>query len=147
MAISESINKGLKKAGVFLKGEAATMVEDFIYRECKIAAETQRYNDIIISVISLSDVGVKEQELYELLSKFWNIDSRKDATEYINIGRHLEWPYIRLKLFLEKQGYDGMEIIRYMRENNVRQKLKLNPKLCEVSDEKLKAALEKIKLE
>ena len=40
-------------------------------------------------------------------------------------------------------GYDNYSIIKYMKEYDVRKKLESNSKLCMLSDEKLKAAIEK----
>lgn len=143
MTFSESIKEYMGEMGTFLKEEGRNQIEEFIRKECKIAKDNQRYNDIITSLIALCDVGVKEDDLYELLSKFWNIDSRSEATEYINIARHLEWPYIRLKSFLKKNGNDNYMIVKYMKEHNVRKKLENNSKLCELPDEKLKLEVEK----
>lgn len=145
MTFSESIKDYIRKIVGVTQEEFENAIEDFINKECKAAEDKQRYNDIITCVIALSDVGVKEEDLYELLSKFWNIDSRSDALEYINIGRHLEWPYRRLKSLLKKNGNDNIMIVKYMRENNVREKLENNSKLCELPDEKLKLAVEKDK--
>lgn len=144
MDFSESFVDYMKKAGVYLKDAAVKSAEVFIRQECNLAKNEQRYNDIIISVVALSDRGAKDQDLYASLSKFWDIDSRNEATEYINIGRHVEWPYIRLKLLLKKNGYDNLAVVKYMNEHNVREKLKGNSKLCELSDEKLKIEIEKI---
>ena len=94
-------------------------------------------------VCRVSDVGTKEEELYELLYKYWKIDSRELAKEYISFGRYVEWPYGRLKRLLKSVGYDNYSIIKYMKEHDVRKKLESNSKLCMLSDEKLKAAIEK----
>ena len=42
-----------------------------------------------------------------------------------------------------KLEYDNYSIIKYMKEYDVRKKLESNSKLCMLSDEKLKAAIEK----
>ena len=55
----------------------------------------------------------------------------------------MEWPYGRLKRLLKSMGYDNYSIIKYMKEYDVRKKLESNSKLCMLSDEKLKAAIEK----
>lgn len=143
MIDNETVKEFMVKAGLVFKEGAEKAIKDFIYIECEKAANEQRYNDIIISIEALSDVGVKEAELYHLLSKFWNVESLSEATEYINIGRHLEWPYKQLRIYLKNIGYDNLEIVKYTQKYDVRKKLQNNPKLCELPDEKLKSAIEK----
>ena len=143
MEFRDLIDKLIDMPGVPMKEGAINLLENFINEEYKVAKEEQRYDDIITSVIALSDLGVKDNDLYELLSKYWNIDSRSEATEYINIGRHVEWPYRRLRALLKRSGYDNFRVVKYMKEYNVREKLKNNSNLCELADEKLKSAVEK----
>ena len=133
----------LKQAGIFLKDEGINALKSYINEECRSARENQKYNDIITSIVALSDAGTKEEDLYELLYKFWRIDSRELAKEYISLGRYVEWPYGRLKRLLKSMGYDNYSIIKYMKEYDVRKKLESNSKLCMLSDEKLKAEIEK----
>lgn len=46
------------------------------------------------------------------------------------------------KEVIKSMGYDNYSIIKYMKEYDVRKKLESNSKLCMLSDEKLKAAIE-----
>ena len=129
-----------EKASVFLKDGGREGIEQYIQNERRDARSQQKKEDIIKFVIAFSDCGKKEEDIYEALSKYWNIDSRKEASEYIYEGRHIYWPMDKLKTYLKKNGENH---IIYMKENHVREKLENNPNLCTLSGEKLKAALEK----
>lgn len=144
MIDAEMIKNYLRGAGVFLKETSIESISESINEECRKSMCEQRYNDIITVVMTLSDVGIKEPELYNLLSKFWGIDSRQEATNYINVGRHIEWPYHRLKSYLISKEVIGIELVKYMRNHNVRDILKNNPELCELSVEELKSKIEKM---
>lgn len=129
-----------KKACAVLKDGSREGFEQTIQNHCDEARKLQKEDDIIIFVMALSDYGKKEEDIYEALSKYWNIDSRREASEYIHQGRHIEWPINKLKIYLRKSG---IKVSVYMKENHVREKLANNPNLCTLSGEKLKAALEK----
>lgn len=86
------------ESSFFIQEEVVNAIEDFIKKECKVAKDKQRYDDIITSVVALSDVGVKENDLYELLSKYWHIDSRSEATEYINIRKTFGMAMYKIKI-------------------------------------------------
>ena len=48
-----------------------------------------------------------------------------------------------MKAFLERQGIAKADWVSYKNKYQVIKKLETNPALCELSDEKLKAAIEK----
>lgn len=129
--------------GVVLKDTAKLAGEDFIRKQRQEAAAEQKYNDIIRTVVTLSDAGIKEAALYDLLFRHWRVDSRDEASDYIRIGHTIEWPYMKLREYLESQEYSRVEIVGYMRKYDIRKKLETDPKLCELPVEKLKAKLEK----
>lgn len=131
------------KVGVVLKDEAIKQFENYINEEVQEAVACERINGILNTIIALCDAGVKEAEIYRLLAEYFGIDSRSEATEYIKQGRTVEFPYRNLKAYLLKQGFDRISMVKFMRSNNVRNKLENNPKLCELSIEKLKMAVEK----
>lgn len=133
----------LKKIGVFAKDTVVQAGEDFVRNECATIRAEQRRNDIITTIVTLCDAGIKEQALYELLSKHWGIDSRIEATTYIKEGRTIQWPLYRLKVLLERQGIVKADWVSYRHKYQVLEKLTANPLLCDLSDEKLKVAIEK----
>ncbi|MFQ9922015.1 MAG: hypothetical protein ACLRVU_00800 [Beduini sp.] len=142
MSIEQLINM-LENAGMQIGKLGLEILENYIKEEHKNAEALQRENDVINVVITLSDIGKTENEIYDLLSKFWNIDSRKEATHYINIGRYTEWPYLRLKNHLRNLGYSSLEIIKFTKDYNVREKLKNNPNFCKLNNEQLMSKLMK----
>ena len=131
------------KVGVVLKDEAINQFENYINEEVRKAIADEKINGIINTITALCDAGIKESEIYRLLAEHFGIDSRSEATEYITQGRTIEFPYRKLKAYLLIQGFDRISMIKFMRSNNVREKLENNPKLCELSVEKLKIAVEK----
>lgn len=140
--IDKTLNEFLNDNAIILKPGDAMLISGFILNKCETAKNEQKHNDIITSVIAFSDSGIKESEIYNLLDKFWHVDRLTEATEYVNVGRHYEWPRIRLQRFLHKNGYDTMAIHKYMHEHDVLNKIKSNPDFCELSDEDLKATIE-----
>lgn len=143
MSTEQLLNK-LKEVGTIINNIGIQTLENYITEERKTAANLQKENDIINAIVTLSDAGIKEQELYELLSKFWDVDSRKEAANYIKLGRYIEWPIIRLKDHLKNNDYTSIEIVKYMHNYNIREKLEHNPNLCELKVEQLKSKLEKL---
>ncbi len=137
------LNK-LMNAGICIKNISEEALLEIIDDERKAAKYRQRENDIIEVIIMLSDMEKKDEELYEILSKYWNIDSRREASEYISIGRHVEWPYRRLKEYLKSEGLSSLEMIKYMKDNDVRKKLSNNSLLCELPEKKLKSEIDKL---
>lgn len=140
----ERVKNRLCSVGLFLRETSIYAINEIIEEECKKSIAKQKENDIIKLVVTLSDVGISESELYTLLSEFWDVDSRREAKKYINIGRHIEWPYHRLKSHLEDEEIPKIDIIKYMKKHKVKDKLKNNPKLCELSIEELKIEVEKL---
>ena len=45
---------------------------------------------------------------------------------------------MKLKSYLKELGYTNLDLIKYIKEHNVRGKCKENPLLCELSGEDLK---------
>lgn len=130
---------GIKNIQNVLKDVTKEALDDFI----KKAEEKQKNNDIITFVMALSEAGLKVDDLYNFLNKFWGITDILEAKEFIEKGRYQEWPRKKLMDYLLKIGFSRYEIVCYMKEHDVLNKFKTNLKLCELSDEKLKMAVEK----
>ena len=80
-----------------------------------------------------------KQRLHDAgLYKYYSIDSHILTKEYIKLGRNIEWPLMKLKSYLKELGYTHLDIIKYIKEHNVRNQCKENPLLCELSKEDLK---------
>lgn len=146
MNLDNLISK-LKIAGVFLKDTAVSAlqesVDEIVFDEKRNAKEQQRKKDIITVLMVLSELNVKKDDMYDLLYRYWQIDSRSEATEFIRIGCTVEYPFRQLRDYLLNNGYSYNEMRNFMENNRVREKLENNPELAKMPIEKLKSEMEK----
>ena len=132
------IKDTLKELSINLNEEVEETISNKINDLCIQVKQEQKQKDIITCIIILSELNVKEEDLYEILNKYYSIDSRILTKEYIKLGRNIEWPLMKLKSYLKELGYTHLDLIKYIKEHNVREQCKENPLLCELSKEGLK---------
>lgn len=80
--------------------------------------------------------------MYRLLQKHFKVDSIAEATEYIRAAKYTS-QIIRLREYQEKNGMTAGAFRQYAIDYQLEEKLKTNPKLLDMSPEKLKAHIEK----
>jgi hypothetical protein len=80
--------------------------------------------------------------MYKLLQKYFGVESILEAEECINKAK-ISFQIIKLREYLNEQGMTNSEFRRYADEHHLRIKLKNNPRLLDLSAEKLKLAIEK----
>jgi hypothetical protein len=86
---------------------------------------------------------LKEAALYELLSKHWGIDIRTEAVLISTRAEPYSGRFLRESVFGTAGHRKKADWVPYKNKYQVIKKLETNPALCELSDEKLKAAIEK----
>ena len=128
----------LHEAGVVLKDSVIDYIEEQC-REVAYAKSMQRENDIIAAIMGFIDLKASDMNILELLQKHYGIDSISEGKKYIVDARSF-YQCNKLKAYL---GINGATWVRYKNEHKLLDKLKSNPKLLEMSVEKLKFYIEK----
>lgn len=106
-------------------------------------ASHENYNKTIESAIeAFIELGADDTKIYELLHKYFNLDSFEDMMLYTAFAR-INSQYKKLREYKIKLGMAPLEFGRYCRENDFAEKLENEPKLRTLSPDKLAAALEK----
>lgn len=129
----------LQKIGVTLKESAVEFIEQHCKEEVASAKAIQRNNDIVSAIMGFIDLKATDMQILELLQKYFMVESISEGQVYI-VNAHCYYQCDKLKAYL---GLIGVDWIRYKNDNSVLEKLKSNPKLLDMSVEKLKAAIEK----
>lgn len=123
-----------------------TGVQQFLDDYCldaeMAAKERQKAADIKAAVLSFIDLKADEATMYRLLQKHFKVDSIAEATEYIRAAKYTS-QIIRLREYQEKNGMTAGAFRQYAIDYQLEEKLKTNPKLLDMSPEKLKAHIEK----
>lgn len=81
----EAVNHICSMFGGLVKESVRESLEDIIVNEVANEVEYQRDKDIVKSLVILIENGCRENDkLYDILDRYWGIDSRWDATAYID---------------------------------------------------------------
>ena len=125
---------------------AGTGVQQFLDDYCleaeTAAKERQKVADIKAAVLSFIELKTDEATIYRLLQKHFKVDSIAEATEYICAAKHTS-QIIRLREYQEKNGMTAVAFRQYAIDHRLEEQLKTNPKLLDMSPEKLKSYIEK----
>jgi len=104
--------------------------------------KSQEKRDIRAAVRAFFDIKVKDQDVYRLLSEYFNVDSIKEATEYLMDAKKTS-QIIALREYCKSQGMNYREFREYADSHNLDEALLLNKRLLDVPPEKLKLILDK----
>lgn len=129
----------LQTIGVVLKDNIVEYIEQHCREEVSDAKAIQRENDIISAIMGFIDLKASDMDILELLQKHFGIDTISEGKRYIVDARS----YYQCNKLKEHLDLSGVAWVRYKNEHAVLNKLKSNPKLLEMSPDKLKAYFEK----
>lgn len=113
--------------------------EDEAYNEGR---DRQWHDDLLRATHAFIDLGFDDSRIMELLAQYFGLDSVLESKELINDAKK-ERQISRLRDLCHAQGIDGVDFLRYKTLHHLIEKLESNPKLLDLSPEKLKAAIEK----
>ncbi len=123
--------------------EAQQRHDDDLYNEgYEDGQNSQEKRDIRAAVRAFFDIKVKDQDVYRLLSEYFNVDSIKEATEYLMDAKKTS-QIIALREYCKSQGMNYREFREYADSHNLDEALLLNKRLLDVPPEKLKLILDK----
>lgn len=132
----------LKEVGLIVKESARQDIESYYEQEITDAKLRQKLIDINSTVRAFLELNVSDVDMYKLLQKYFGVESILEAEECINKAK-ISFQIIKLREYLNEQGMTNSEFRRYADEHHLRIKLKNNPRLLDLSAEKLKLAIEK----
>lgn len=124
--VKEHLVKGWKVASRFARDIFGESINEIDKRAFIEGIEIGIQNTVAI----LYESKVDDEEIYNLLNKYWRIP-RDDAIERLFYEKS-QAPLRELKLFLKMRGLSSKEIQKFMISNNVLMKLKKNPELREL---------------
>lgn len=104
--------------------------------------DTQRKRDVESAIMAFLELKVKDQDIYKLLSKYFDIDSISEAS-----GRLFSAKKSRqikaLRKYCCKFGMTSREFREYAIDHNLEEKLADDERLLDMQPEKLKAIIDK----
>lgn len=124
--VKEYLVKGGKVALRFVRDIYGESINEAGNRAFEEAIEIGIEN----TVSTLYELKVEDEEIYNLLNKYWGI-CRDEAIDRLLYEKN-HAPLRELKLFLKMQGLSSKEIQHFMISNKVLMKLKKNPELREL---------------
>lgn len=132
----------LQKMGIFLKDNAVDYINQCCNEEVMQAEMLQRKKDIYKTVCAFVELKQSDAVIYKLLNDHFGIEDISEVREYISRAR-INRQIKSLMSYCVEYGMTLSEFRKYSTEHALEEKLKIAPKLLELSPEKLKAHLDK----
>lgn len=108
-----------------------------------LAAQQRQYErDVYSAVCSFLELKLSDAEIYQLLAKYFKMDSITEASEYVRDAK-ISRQIVKLREYLNQKHSGSFDFRQYAENYRLEEKLKNNPKLLDISAEKLRAAIEK----
>lgn len=131
--------KWVKDNGLVLAREMVGRHDDDMSNE---GASRQFRCDMERATAAFAELGAGKQQMYELLHKWFGVDSMEEADSYIREGAQFEYPMTLLEEYLNHEGYETIDIIRFKKDHNVVERLRRDPSLANLTAEQLKQRME-----
>lgn len=132
----------LQKGSLFVRDCARDAIDQHYEEEIALAVAHQKEKDVCCAIAALLEMKTPENEIMRLLSKFYGIDSIAKATELVATVKVTN-QVNALKDYLSEFGMSRVEVANYLREHRVRIQLQTDPKLQNMTIDKLKAYFDK----
>ncbi len=116
--------------------------DDVFYSGRNEGRNEQRQRDIKSAIIMMCELSISEDSMYKYLAEYWGVDSRAEATAYIEPVVNIHYPFRKLQNYLLESGLSYNEMRDFMENNEVKRQLEQNPKLHTLPVEKLKQKVE-----
>lgn len=102
----------------------------------------QRNNDVVQAIKAFISLKADDGTIYRLLSESFGINDISLASDLISYAKY-QIVRARLKALCLAGGMTNIDFRSYEKEHHLKEKVKANPKLLDVPDEKLRVAIEK----
>ena len=118
------------------------VVNKRVEEEIVDAQHCQYEHDVYRTVCSFLELKVSDAEIYRLLATHFEMDSITEASEHIRKAKaHRQ--IINLREYLKQQHPKSFNYRQYAEDHRLEEKLQTNPRLLDLSAEKLRVAIEK----
>lgn len=146
----KTVIEKVSEAGDWLLETAADSIkdakmrrEDALYDEgYNEGRNKQKEKDVIAAVEAFLELKIKEQEIYRLLSDYFDVDSVSEVTALLKAAKKRR-QIKALKSYCESKGMTFQEFREYAREHRLSEKLDADESLLEIKPDKLKTIVEK----
>ena len=132
----------LQKGSVFLRDCFRDAMDLHCEEEIALAVARQKENDVCCAIAAFLEMKTPENEIMRLLSKFYGVDSIAEAMELITTVKVTNQNNALID-YLGELGMSRVEIASYLSEHCVRTQLQTDPKLQNMTIDKLKAYFDK----
>ena len=132
----------LQKGSVFLRDCFRDAMDLHCEEEIALAVARQKENDVCCAIAAFLEIKTPETEIMRLLSKFYGVDSIAEAMELITTVKVTNQNNALID-YLGELGMSRVEIASYLSEHCVRTQLQTDPKLQNMTIDKLKAYFDK----
>lgn len=132
----------LQKGSVFLRDCFRDAMDLHCEEEIALAVARQKENDVCCAIAAFLEMKTPENEIMRLLSKFYGVDSIAEAMELITTVKVTNQNNALMD-YLGELGMSRVEIASYLSEHCVRTQLQTDPKLQNMTIDKLKAYFDK----
>ncbi len=132
----------LQRSSLFVRNCARDAIDQHYEEEIALAVAHQKEKDVCCAIAALLELKTPENEIMRLLSKFYGVDSIAEAMALVTTVKVTNQNNA-LKDYLSELGMSRVEIANYLREHRVRTQLQTDPKLQNMTIDKLKAYFDK----
>ena len=127
---------------MFLRDRFRDAIDQHYEEEIALAVARQKENDVCCAIAAFLEMKTPENEMMRLLSKFYGVDSIAEAMELITTVKVTNQNNALID-YLGELGMSRVEIASYLSEHCVRTQLQTDPKLQNMTIDKLKAYFDK----
>ena len=131
-----------QKGSMFLRDRFRDAIDQHYEEEIALAVARQKENDVCCAIAAFLEMKTPENEMMRLLSKFYGVDSIAEAMELITTVKVTNQNNALID-YLGELGMSRVEIASYLSEHCVRTQLQTDPKLQNMTIDKLKAYFDK----
>lgn len=131
-----------QRGSLFVHDCACDAIDQHYEEEIALAVARQKEKDVCCAIAAFLEMKTPENEIMRLLSKFYGVDSIVEAMELVTTVKVTNQNNA-LKDYLSELGMSRVEIANYLREHRVRTQLQTDPKLQNMTIDKLKAYFDK----
>lgn len=132
----------LQRGSLFVRDCGRDAIDQHYEEEIALAVARQKENDVCCAIAAFLEMKTPENEIMRLLSKFYGVDSIAEAMELVTTVKVTN-QINALKDYLSELGMSRVEVANYLREHRVRAQLQTDPKLQNMTLNKLKAYFDK----
>lgn len=134
----------LANTALYAVVEAKQHHEDDLFNEgYDIGRTSQRKRDVEAAVMAFLDLKVKELDIYNILSKYFGVDSISEASEFLKTAKKVKCYDAFCEYCKRNIGMTRKEYLEYVDGHNLEEQVDNDERLLDMSPEKLKAYLDK----